>query len=1433
MDRVKQKKLIKQFLKSIFSFILILIFIANNFLPVFALTKDKYKVNQNEIKEIAQAIKNTLNQNNPDTNKYQGSTKTDKKNNSKDPAILINFASPSITHNAFDFYFKDNLQFTINYLDGAYFSNNTHLQKNEIIKVQDLIKTSEKKDEGCKNFVDCNYTDGYFCLESPDKNGKGACKFVCLNGKVTSGINATGESLPCPENLFESELLDLSGRKICCTTKLKREEKILDPDNKRCSKSSECNRGEFCSFLSPTTQSYTACAQFSCDNSIIVSGSCPFESFLLAPGPEGNLCCSLSGAINTSSSGSSGQTSSSGGSSSGETSSGSSGQESSSGGSSGIASSSGGTQTSSSGQITSSGSSSGHTSSGGTSSGGRSTSSSGGKPVTDYSIYLILNTPEIYSSSSSLKAREATSTGREAIFKGRETNIGREANLKAAIILQGSTLQANTNIQAVQQTNKDIHTYYAGEDISFTLSIKGPPNTKPQDLAYYGITVTADEKSSTTATSNSPNSITLELSPKDIVSTTDILNFFKNPPPLSVTLIRQNESGAFRAAAGNIFKFTLPDTRYLANKSGKIQLFTPANSSSIVPENKCKSESICGTDLASCIAYKCWRFSKGGVANDCCKGLLPLDLSSDTTSSSSSGKVEIPTPTCDPQTKLIQCKTTNIVYVPYCKDRATPDCSSDGKTICKPILKQSSAIQTTSSSSGNTTFSGTTPTSSTSSTSSTSTTSGSSNDISSSTSNSASVTENPPTCVPLKDSVDLYCSEVSNLSTPLNEFDAAGCISSNCTFVDALEEKRSCCAGCGAIFDKLTEPNHDNSDDDGIRSCLDINGGYCNQFRSAEICVKEACYKLDQSSDDLSICCLKYDKEAARISQILKETKAEDEDGSVYNVITFKEDKNRAPLKIQKTLEDVITQNIDLVLPNDPQVSKLTIKATMKDKKGKTKETELKIVLIPGKEQKDSTGTTGTATSTQTEVKETQTCTPPSISSLKVSDGGTINTEINNPIEIPVIATDPENDITSFSVTSGGPEFKIEEKTKDAGYYYVSISGTPKTAGKVSFAAKAIDKCGKLTSFSFSVFVIDPDKPLLPTGTETLAQKPPEQQNQAGQGNQTEQNLQARAQETNSEIPTNTNAQNTGSSITVNNNANNNAEQPTLLANDSGSSGNQQGSLNDSISNQNTQDSKKTDSSLSNVWLPGVLQPQEKTIKATINGQEITTKIIDIVLNRTIISGSTLPLELVSPLDVINLKPSSLKIMWLTSDNMSKDLSPMLLKLLPGGLMRLTAHIEKEEPEGKTFIIISNAEDLTKIISHSEINIIKPAIATTTEGKILGPPIITRINVLQDLKDKQTCTITALGKDFLENKIKVNNNLITVLEKNSAKTKNLTYAEFRNNRINILDSNIKNNGTELILKIKLPINYSGNKEELFITTPIGEVFSEIQLPKSF
>ena len=108
--------------------------------------------------------------------------------------------------------------------------------------------------------------------------------------------------------------------------------------------------------------------------------------------------------------------------------------------------------------------------------------------------------------------------------------------MKALIIESNTNIQQNTNIQAapLQGTkSEDIHTYFGGEKINFTIFVKGPPDSKPSDISSYTVTVRTKEKSGGGSTSSDATLKPLELRVEDLISSTDIL---RNPKTISLFL---------------------------------------------------------------------------------------------------------------------------------------------------------------------------------------------------------------------------------------------------------------------------------------------------------------------------------------------------------------------------------------------------------------------------------------------------------------------------------------------------------------------------------------------------------------------------------------------------------------------------------------------------------------------------------------------------------------------------------------------------------------------------------------------------------------------------------------------------------------------------------------------------------------------------------
>ena len=135
-----------------------------------------------------------------------------------------------------------------------------------------LNAISATKDGSCKNYTDCNYKEGSFCV---NKNGKGACQKICPGGKVSPGLDNNGDSLPCGADFSYSGLIDLSGRKVCCPKKKqnntetnKKNEDIQKPKKlgNLCKGSSDCKENEFCAY---TQSSEARCGIYNCDGSYI------------------------------------------------------------------------------------------------------------------------------------------------------------------------------------------------------------------------------------------------------------------------------------------------------------------------------------------------------------------------------------------------------------------------------------------------------------------------------------------------------------------------------------------------------------------------------------------------------------------------------------------------------------------------------------------------------------------------------------------------------------------------------------------------------------------------------------------------------------------------------------------------------------------------------------------------------------------------------------------------------------------------------------------------------------------------------------------------------------------------------------------------------------------------------------------------------------
>ncbi len=796
------------------------------------------------------------------------------------------------------FFFQGQEETSLRDIDGSQFGPYDKLQLNNIINVQDAV-APPPKDNSCKNFVDCDTSQGYFCLNSQTGNTtgestKGICSYVCKDGKVATGLDLNGDSLPCPSGFYGCSIKDLSGREICCVSQsdcpsTNHETQETSQTIPTCNSSKDCDKGEYCIEIQPNVR---GCAPFN-KKIIRVSFACKPTEIILAQATEGFLCSGLDEVKDKDQDQDKDkekdkeESSSSSSSSGGSTSSSSGGSSSSSGSTSSSSGSSKNTSSSSSGGKSSS------------SSGGTKKQSSSGAPP-DYQILLALQTPEVFT---------AKTFSLEDIKKGTQAD--------------------------------NYHNYYSGDNVSFTVSVLGPSDAKPQDLKSYSLLVTSKEKSgSSRDSSNNADLKPLAISVEDIIASSDIVGFSSNAPPLNISLARESDKGSITAASGGSFKLTFPDFRYLSNDAGGLRLVRPDSGTVLVQENKCKSDNICGTDsigFTSCVAYRCWRFSKG---SDCCKGVfegVEDAVGSSSSSGGSSGAPDVPKPTCNKDTKNIECKSKNAIYLTYCKNREIPFCD-DGKPACKsPTSPPKKSKNESGSSSGDIPPPDETDTD--------------------------SAPKNEPVCLSLKEHTQTYCNDISSLIAT-DRFDPSSCVSEYCSFIQLKEDKRSCCAACGTIYDKLSPSNSSNNsssssgsafidlgEEDSIKSCLDINGGYCGQFKSAEICVKEKCYQYDTGSDELQACCLKYDKEASRVSQLLKEVHTDDS-GKVYNIVTINKGEGDKTIKVQKR-EDLIAQKFELALPSDEQLENIIIKAAIQDKKGKTKEAELKIKIIPAEIKQD------------------------------------------------------------------------------------------------------------------------------------------------------------------------------------------------------------------------------------------------------------------------------------------------------------------------------------------------------------------------------------------------------------------------------------------------------------------------------------------------
>ena len=196
----------------------------------------------------------------------------------------------------------------------------------------------------------------------------------------------------------------------------------------------------------------------------------------------------------------------------------------------------------------------------------------------------------------------------------------------------------------------------------------------------------------------------------------------------------------------------------------------------------------------------------------------------------------------------------------------------------------------------------------------------------------------------------------------------------------------------------------------------------------------------------------------------------------------------------------------------------------------------------------------------------------------------------------------------------------------------------------------------------------------------------------------------------------------------------------------------------------------------------------------------------------------------------MNINPALLKISLISSNNKS-TIIPAVAKILPENMIKLILHINNDEPSGLAKIIIANANDEKIVYAKSEINIIKPQETKSIKGKTVNAPLIIKHAINQDPVDKHKVQISIQGKNFIGKRALINGKKTIIPKKNKENLSAFTIAEFRNSNIIISKIKVTNKNSELILEIKLPDKYPGGKEELFISTPSGQTFTEIDLPK--
>ena len=196
---------------------------------------------------------------------------------------------------------------------------------------------------------------------------------------------------------------------------------------------------------------------------------------------------------------------------------------------------------------------------------------------------------------------------------------------------------------------------------------------------------------------------------------------------------------------------------------------------------------------------------------------------------------------------------------------------------------------------------------------------------------------------------------------------------------------------------------------------------------------------------------------------------------------------------------------------------------------------------------------------------------------------------------------------------------------------------------------------------------------------------------------------------------------------------------------------------------------------------------------------------------------------------MVNLNLEKLKVTWTSSQN-NPTVIQTIPELLQNGIIKLTIQVNKDEPEGKAKIRISTDDD-KNILAESEINIIKPQSASGIKGvRKFAAPIIIKHSIVQNPKNKELLEIKITGENFIGKRANINNKKIVVSKKNKDKL-SLTIAEFRNPDILITRTYTTKKNTELTIKVRLPNDYKSSKEDLFISTPVGQTYIQIQLPK--